>query len=170
MTTNKSKTIEMAQANEQATDKGIEATVSNLKEGIAQATTGIEATQAKMKEGVSKAMKTAEELVTFSQGNMEAIVKSSQIWATGMQDLSKHMAAAAQSSLDETMSAFKALTSVKSLKDAIELQSGLARSLMEKSMAESGKLTDASLKLTEQTMAPITARVTVAVDKLGKAA
>ncbi len=170
MTTNKPKNIEMAQANEQATKKGIEATVSNLREGVAQATTGIETSQSKIKEGVSKAMKTAEELVAFSQGNMEAIVKSSQIWATGMQDLSKHMAAAAQSSLDETMSAFKALSGVKSLKDAIELQSALARSLMEKSMAESGKLTDASLKLTEQTMAPITARVTVAVDKLGKAA
>jgi hypothetical protein len=41
---------------------------------------------------------------------------------------------------------------------------------MEKSMTESGKLTDASMKLTEQAMAPITARVTVAVEKFAKAA
>ncbi len=115
-------------------------------------------------------MKTAEELVAFSQGNMEAIVKSSQIWAAGMQDLSKHFAAAAQASLDESMSAFKALTSVKSLKDAFELQSSFARSALEKSLAESGKLTDASFKLTEQALAPITARVTVAVEKFAKAA
>jgi phasin family protein len=170
MTTSKAKIVEVSSTAEQAANKGIEATVSDLKEGVAKATAGFEASQAKMKEGVEKAMKTAEELVAFSQGNIEAIVKSSQIWAAGVQDLSKHMAAAAQASLDESMSAFKALTSVKSLKDAFELQSSFARSAVEKSLAESGKLTDASFKLTEQALAPITARVTVAVEKFAKTA
>ena len=170
MTTSKAKIVEIAPAAEEATNKGIEATVSNLKDGVAKATAGLEATQVKMKEGVEKAMKTAEELVAFNQGNIEAMMKSSQIWAAGMQDLSKHIAAAAQASLNESMSAFKALTSVKSMKDAFELQSALARSALEKSLAESGKLTDASFRLTEQTLAPITARVTVAVEKFGKAA
>jgi phasin family protein len=171
MTTSKSKILEVAPvAVEQAVTKGIDVTVSNLKEGVAKATAGFEATQTKMKEGVEKAMKTAEELVAFNQGNIEAMVKSSQIWATGVQDLSKHIAAAAQASLDESIAAFKALTSVKSLKDAFELQSSFARAAMEKSLAESGKLTDASFKLTEQTLAPITARVTVAVEKFAKAA
>ena len=150
--------------------KGVDATVSSIKEGVAKATAGFEATQAKMKEGVTKAMKTTEEFVAFSQGNVEAIVKSSQIWATGVQDLSKTFAAAAKVSMEESMAAFKALTSVKSLKDAFELQSSFARSAMEKSLAESGKLTDASMKLTEQALAPITARVTVAVEKFSKAA
>ena len=72
--------------------------------------------------------------------------------------------------MDESMSAFKALTSVKSLKDAFELQSSFARAALEKSLAESGKLTDASFKLTEQALAPITARVSVAVEKFAKAA
>lgn len=155
---------------EHATTKGIDDAASSFKEGVSKATAGFEATQAKMKEGVEKAMKTAEELVAFSQGNVEAMMKASQIWATGVQDLSKHMAAAAQASLDESMSAFKALTSVKSLKDAFDLQSSFARAALEKSLAESGKLTDASFKLTEQALAPITARVTVAVEKFAKAA
>lgn len=170
MTPNKSKIVDMTQTAETETNKGIDATVAGLKETAATATAGFEATQVKMKEGVEKAMKTAEELVAFSQGNVEAIVKSSQIWATGVQDLSKHFAAAAKASMDESMAAFKALTAVKSLKDAFELQSSFARSTMEKSLAESGKLTDASFKLTEQTLAPITARVTVAVEKFSKAA
>jgi phasin family protein len=155
---------------EQATSEVSETTVTNLKDGIAKATTGFEATQTKVKEGMEKAMKTAEELVAFNQANVEAIVKSGQIWATGVQDLSKHFAAAAQASMDQGMAAFKALTTVKSLKDAIELQTSFARSALEKTLAESGKLTDASIKLTEQTLAPITARVTVAVEKFSKAA
>lgn len=170
MTTNKPKIIDVATAAADASANGIDAAVSTLKEGVAQTTVGFEATQLKMKEGVEKAMKTAEELVVFGQANMEALVKSSQIWATGVQGLSRHIAAAAQASLDEGMAAFKALTSVKSLKDAIDLHSAFARSALEKSMTESGKLTDASIKLTEQTMAPITARVTVAVGKFAKAA
>jgi phasin family protein len=170
MSTSKAKIVEVVPAAEAAAGKSIETTATNLNDGIAKATAGIEATQVKMQEGVVKAMKTAEDLVAFSQGNLEAIVKSGQIWATGVQDLSKHLAAAAQASLDESMSAFKALTSVKSLKDVFELQSSLARAAVEKSLAESGKLTDASFKLTEQALAPITARVTVAVEKFAKAA
>ncbi len=151
-------------------NKGIDATVSNLKDGMAQAAAGFEQTQAKVKEGVDKAMKTAEELVAFSQGNVEAFVKSGQIWAAGVQDLSKQFAATAQASLDETMSTFKALSGVKSLKEALDLQASLARATMEKTLAESGRLTDASFKLTEQALAPITARVTLAVEKFAKPA
>jgi len=150
--------------------KGIEATVSNLKDGMTKAAAGFTETQAKVKEGMEKAMKTAEDLVSFSQGNLEAMLKSGQIWAAGMQDLSKQVAATAQASFDETMATFKAMSSVKSLKDAMDLQANLARATMEKTLAESGKLTDASFKLTEQAIAPITARVTLAVEKFAKSA
>jgi phasin family protein len=137
---------------------------------MTQATAGFADTQAKVKQGMEKAMKTAEELVAFGQGNVEAMVRSSQIWAAGLQDISKLIAANAQASFDETMSTFKALSSAKSLKDAFELQASLARTTIEKTLAESGKLTDASMKLTEQTLAPLTARVSLAVEKFTKVA
>ena len=152
------------------TTKGIEATVSNLKEGMNKAAAGFTETQAKVKEGMEKAMKTAEELMSFGQGNMEAMLKAGQIWAAGVQDLSKQVAATAQASFDDTMAVFKAMTSIKSLKDAMDLQANLARTTMEKTLAESGRLTDASFKLTEQAIAPITARVTLAVEKFAKSA
>jgi phasin family protein len=153
-----------------AATMGIEATVSNLKDGMNKAAAGFTETQAKVKEGVEKAMKTAEELMSFGQGNMEAMLKSGQIWAAGVQDLSKQVAATAQASFDDAMAVFKAMTSVKSLKDAMDLQANLARTTMEKTLAESGRLTDASFKLTEQAIAPITARVTLAVEKFAKSA
>lgn len=163
----KAKTIEAAAVSE-GSGKGVEAAVAGLKDGMAKAAAGFSETQAKMKEGVEKVMKTAEELVAFNQGNVEAMVKSGQIWAAGMQDLGKQMAATAQASFEESMSTFKALTSVKSLKDAFDVQSSFARATLEKTVAESGKLTDASLKLTEQTLAPITARMSLAVEKFAK--
>jgi phasin family protein len=123
-----------------------------------------------VKRPMEKVVKTAEEFVAFGQGNVEAIAKSSQIWVAGVQDLSKQVAATAQAQFDETMSIFKAMSSVKSLKDMFELQSTYAKAAMEKTMSESGKLTDASLKLAEQALAPITARVTTAVESFSKAA
>lgn len=153
-----------------AAQKGFESTVSGLKEGMTRAASGLADTQAKVKEGMEKAMKTAEELVAFSQGNVEAMMKSGQIWSTGMQDIGKQIAANAQASFDETVSAWKAMSSAKSLKDAFDLQANLARLALEKTVAESGKLTDASLKLTEQAMAPLTARFTLAMEKFAKSA
>jgi phasin family protein len=155
---------------EETIAKGMETTVLMIEDDSAKAAEAVQPNQVKVKKGIEMAMKSAEEFVTFSQGNVEAVVKSSQIWTAGVQDLSKQVAASAQTTFDETMATFKALASVKSLKDAFELQANFARSALEKAMAESGKLTDASFKLTEQTLAPITARVTVAVEKLAKAA
>lgn len=160
----------VAPAEAPAADKGFDATVSGLKAGMAETAAGLSQTQAKVKENMDKVMKTAEELFAFGQGNVEALVKSGQIWATGMQDIGKQVAATAQASFDDTMSTLKAFSSVKSVKDAFELQASLARATFEKTLAESGRLTDASFRLTEQTLAPLTARVSLAVEKFAKSA
>ncbi len=135
---------------------------------LAIAATQIDKTSAEVKASMDKAIKTAEEFVSFSQGNLEALVKSSQIWAAGVQDLGKQLAASAQAQVDQTMATWKALASVKSLKEAMELQSSLARSSVEKAVAETGKLTDASMKLAEQTFAPLTARMSLAAERFGR--
>ncbi len=109
-------------------------------------------------------MKTAEQFVSFSQANFEAMVKSSQIFASGLQDLTKQMAATAQATMDETMSTFRALTTVKSVKEAMELHTSLAKSTIEKAVAQTGHVTETSFKLAEQAMEPIASCVSVAVD------
>ncbi len=151
-----------------ASGRSFDHTVAAMKDGMSKATATVETSQLQFKEGITKTMKTAEEVVAFSQGNVEALIKSGQIWSTGLQDISKQMASSLQASYEETMSAFKALTSVKSLKEAVDLQVGLARSAVEKSVTESSKYTDASFKLAEQAMAPISSRVTLAVEKFSK--
>ncbi len=109
-------------------------------------------------------MTTAEQFVSFGQANFEAMMKSGQIWTVGVQELSAKMAASAQASLDETLSTMRAMSGVKSLRDAVELQSGFARSAMQKTVSETGRLAETSIKLAEQAAAPITARLTAAVD------
>ena len=107
-------------------------------------------------------MKTTEQIVSFGQGNVEALVKSGQILANGLQDLTKQVAATSQESFTDAVSTFRAITSARSVKDAIELQASLARSAMETAVRQTSQVFEASIKLTEQAMAPIAQRVTVA--------
>ena len=121
-------------------------------------------------QGMKTMMKSTEDFVAFGQANLEAFMKSGQIWSAGVQELTKQFATTAKASFEESVSTFKAISTAKSVKEAMELQTTFAKAALEKAMAESNKLTDASIKLTEQTLAPITARVTVAVETFGKAA
>ena len=149
-------------------NENFDRTVSGLKDGVADATAGMEQAQATMRDGMQKAMKSAEDFFAFSQGNFEALAKSSQILASGMQDLSQTLAAAARASLDETVSTFKAMSGVKSVKEAMDLQAKLVRNTMEKAVAQTGQVTDSSMKLSEQALAPISARLTLATEKFGR--
>lgn len=161
-------TVEAFDKTSAVSGKSFDQTVAAMKDGMSKATSTVETSQLQFKEGITKTMKTAEEVVAFSQGNVEALIKSGQIWSTGLQDISKQFASSMQASYEEAMSAFKAMTSVKSLKEAVDLQVGLARSVVEKGVTESSKYTDASFKLAEQAMAPISSRMTLAVEKFSK--
>lgn len=113
-------------------------------------------------------MKAAEEAAEFGRGNVEAITKATQIYFTGVQDLGKQTFAVVQGLADHAMEGAKALSGVKSLQEAVQIQSNYARAAIEKSVSESAKLGEASLKLTEQAFAPITARMTLAAEKITK--
>jgi len=148
----------------------LQETVADVQKSVSQIVSKLTNTQTEVSTNMDKVIKGAEEFVAFGQANVEAFMKSSQILATGLQDLGKHVAATAQAQYDEAVANAKALTSVKSVKEAFDLQTSLTKAGFEKALAETGKLTDASVKLAEQVSAPIAARVTVAVEKFGKAA
>jgi phasin family protein len=151
-----------------AVTQGFEKTVEAVKEGIEKATKGLETSQAKLKEGVEKAVKNSEEVLAFSQGNLEAVIKATQIYATGFQEISKTLAASSKASLEESVAFTKSLLGVKSVKEAVDLQTGFTKTSIEKALAESNKITDATVKLAEQAIAPLTARITLAVETFGK--
>jgi phasin family protein len=57
---------------------------------------------------------------------------------------------------------------VKSVKEAVDLQSSFAKTSIEKAVSETSKITDATVKLAEEAIAPLTARMSLAVEKFGK--
>lgn len=110
--------------------------------------------------------RTTDAVTSFSQGTIDALMKSGQAWASGMQAITQTIAETAQAQLDQTLSTWKALTEAKSMKEAVDLQASLARASLQTVLAETGKLTEVSIKLAEQSMAPLTARMVVAVEQL----
>lgn len=108
--------------------------------------------------------KTVGDFATFNRGLVGAMMKSGQIWTTGCQTLSFSMAAAAKAQLDRNVSFCRAIGNVQSPLEAMNLQSGLARSTVEKAVEETGNFTNATVKLVEETMTPFTDRMSLAVE------
>lgn len=144
-----------------ALETAIEAAPAQMR--ISMETTMEQATKAT--EGL---MKAAEQATEFSRGNLEAITKATQLYVAGVQDLGKQTMAMMQGLADHTVASAKALGSVKSLKEAAEIQATFTRAAMEKSFAEAAKLQEAALKLAETSFAPLSARMTLAVEKFAK--
>jgi phasin family protein len=119
--------------------------------------------------GMNTMIRSTEDFVALGQANMEALVKSGQIWTAGVQELMKQFAETAKASFDESVATLKAISSAKTVTEAMNLQSKFVTSVAGRALGESNKLVDASIKLTKQTLAPITARVTSTVETFGKA-
>ena len=159
---------EVKQAMAEAAQNGVAQAKKIVGDGTAQTRTAMEqgfAQVSKSAEGVSKA---AEEAVVFGRGNLDALTHAAQVYVAGVQDLSRQAMAMVQTLSDQALDNVKALSAARSLKEAADLQASFARTGFEHVMGETTKLQQASLRLAEQTFAPLSARVQVAVEKMTK--
>ena len=128
----------------------------------------MESTMTQVTKATEGFMKAAEEAAEFSRGNLEAMSKATQLYVAGVQDLGKQTMALVQGLADHNVAGAKALGAVKSLKEAAEIQATYTRAALEKSFSETAKLQEAAMKLAETSFAPISARMTLAVEKFAK--
>ena len=139
---------------------------------VDESASGTRKTTEKGMEQVNRAadgmFKAAEEAAAFGRGNVEALAKATQIYVSGVQDLSRQSMALVQGLTEQALESAKALSGVRSLKEAAEVQAGLARTTFERTISDTTKLQETALKVAEQTFAPLSARVTLAVEKMGR--
>jgi hypothetical protein len=139
-----------------------------VEDGAAQARVTMEKGMEQVTKQAETFFKAAEEAAEFGRGNVEAMTKAAQLFAVGFQDIGKQVFAVSQALTDHALESAKALAAVKSLKEAADIQAAFAKASMERSMSEAAKLQEATFKLAENAYAPITARMTLAVEKFGK--
>ena len=106
----------------------------------------------------------------FSKGNLEALVETGKVLASGIQTMGKSYVAEVKSAVETLQADAKELTSVKSPKEFVALQSKLARKYFDSVVAYNSKNAEAALKLANEAFQPISSRVSLAVEKVRKAA
>jgi hypothetical protein len=136
--------------------------------GTSQLRTVMERSMEQATKAAEGSMKAAQEFAEFSRGNAETFAQVAQTWMTGTQDISRQAFAFAQSLTDHALEGARALSGVKSLKEAAEIQTTYARGTLDRVMSETAKLHEASFRLAEQVAAPVTQRVTLAVERVSK--
>ena len=110
-----------------------------------------------------------EQIVAFGKDNVDAFVKSGTLAVKGIEELAKAYAALANQSIEQTVSAVKALSAAKTPTEFQTIYADLAKSSMETLVAESRKLQELTNSVVTSSTAPLNARVQ-AVSGLFKAA
>jgi len=139
-----------------------------VAEGAQQVKQIMEKTMDQANRAAETMFKAAEEMAEFGRGNVEAMTRATQTYVAGVQDLGRHAMAMMQGLTDHALEGAKALTTVKSLQEAAQVQANYSRTAMEKAITETVKLQEAALKVAEQSFAPLSARMTVAVERFSR--
>lgn len=126
--------------------------------------------QDKMKAAYEKSGEFAGEMGEFAKGNVEAVVESGKIFFSGVQDMSKSDLEATKSAMSTVTEDVKKMAAAKSPTELMNMQSELMRRNFDALIAFGSSRTENLVKLYNDAFAPISTRVSVAAEKVSKAA
>ena len=121
---------------------------------------------AKAKEAFSKSSKLAEEAVEFNKANVEALVEAGKIAAKGIETLGQEGVTYARKSFEDTTAALKGYTAVKTPADFFKLYAENSKKAFDAAVAQTSKTSELVVKLTNDSFAPISNRVSVITSKM----
>ena len=110
------------------------------------------------------------EMVTFQRANAEAMAEAGKILFTGMQDLTRDAVEETRKAADQMSEDARLMAAAKSPTELVKLQGDIMRRSFDHAVATGSKNTEAWIKLANEAFAPLTSRVSEAVDKMNKLA
>ncbi|MBX7500665.1 phasin family protein [Qipengyuania sp. YG27] len=126
--------------------------------------------QTRAKAAYDKGTEMTKDAVEFQKGNLEALVASGKILAAGMQDMGRTYVEEAKSAAETVQEDVKKFTAIKSPTELFQLQGEIARRNFDALVATTSKNTEAMLKLANEAFAPVSTRMSLAAEKVRKAA
>jgi len=117
------------------------------------------------KDNVEKSLTTLNELNAHSKKNLEAIVASATAATKGAEALGAHAMAFSKQAIEDQVAAAKSLAGVKSFQEAVELQTGWAKSALEGYLANFGKFSQIVTDSVKETTKPLNERVAALVER-----
>ena len=165
-----SKPVKAAPKPVAAATKGFKTMNDTVKKFADEAKTRTEALtadfNAKAKEAMSKTSKLAEEAVEFNKANVEALVEAGKIAAKGIETLGQEGVTYARKSFEDTTAALKGYTAVKTPADFFKLYAENSKKAFDAAVAQTSKTSELVVKLTNDSFAPISNRVSVITSKM----
>ncbi len=156
------------------------ATITKLKDTIMATakTTDFTATaktvaadlQTRVKGAYAKTAEVAAEVAEFNKANVDAVVESGKIFFAGAQELVKDNVETGKTVIETVTADAKKIMEIKSPTELMQMQGELARRNFDAIVSFGSKRTEAWVKLYNEAFAPISNRVSVATEKLTKAA
>ena len=153
-----------------AATKGLKTMNDTVKKFADEAKTRAEALTAdlneKAKDAFAKSSKLAEEAVEFNKANVEALVEAGKIAAKGIETLGQEGVTFARKNFEDTTAALKGYTAVKTPADFFKLYAENSKKAFDAAVAQTSKTSELVVKLTNDSFAPISNRVSVITSKM----
>lgn len=126
--------------------------------------------QTRAKTAAAKGTVLASEATEFTKANVEAVVESGKIFFAGAQELLKDNVETGKTVIETVTEDAKKVAAIKSPTELFQLQGEIARRNFDAMVSYGSKRTEAWVKLYNEAFAPISNRVSVAVEKVKTAA
>jgi phasin family protein len=116
------------------------------------------------KENVEKSLSSLHEMNAHSKKNLEAWVASATAATKGAESLGAQAMAFSKSAIERQVEAAKALSSARSVQEAVELQTTFAKSALETYMAELNRATETVSAAVKESLRPLNERATAVME------
>lgn len=141
---------------------------NNIPDYTASVNEAVSEMQSRSKAAYEKSSEMMTEMSDAAKGNVEAMVESGKIFSSGMQELAKSYVEEAKAAYEQMTADLKEMAAVKSPTDLLQLQGKIMRRNFDTMVAATSKNTEKMMKLSNDSFAPISARLSIAADKMSK--
>jgi phasin family protein len=108
------------------------------------------------------------DMADFQKANVDAMMTAGTTWAKGVEQMGRAWFGFSQSMMEQTVSTAKAMMTAKTLKEVVDLQSDYTKTTFDGLLAETTKMSDTTMKVANEAMAPLGDRMNAAVEKMSK--
>lgn len=112
----------------------------------------------------------ANEAANAGRENMEAFIKSGTIFAKGLEDIIRTAASLSQTAAEKQAELAKQMMGAKTLNELTAAQNKIAQANFQEFMANATKLSEMSVKILNESIAPISNQMTKGMNRVTKLA
>ena len=116
----------------------------------------------------AETLKGYEDAVSYGKDAVDAVMKSNAIFVKGVQDINTALFGLAQASMEGSVDAARKISDCKTVSDVMDVQAELVQVNYAKTLEDSRKISELSVKVAEAAGKPLATQVNATVEKFSK--